>query len=116
MQLSIPGNSPGDYFVYLTPDVLAVRPQTTSATNNRTAALITGYPAIPATHRSGALKPVSSVLMTSPDAKSIGLALGIDEQAGNIVYDEKAALAEIRRALTEEKSPTESRHMTMPGY
>jgi hypothetical protein len=50
------------------------------------------------------------------ELEGLWLALGIDEQAGNIVYDEKAALAEIRRALTEEKSPAESGLMTMPGY
>jgi hypothetical protein len=44
------------------------------------------------------------------------VALGIDEQADKVVYDDTAALAEIRRALTEEEKPAKAGLMIMPGY
>jgi len=47
---------------------------------------------------------------------SLWLSLGVTEQAGNVVYDDTAALAEIRRALTEEKRPAEAGLKFMPGY
>jgi len=47
---------------------------------------------------------------------SLWFSLGVTEQAGNVVYDDTAALAEIRRALTEEKKPAEAGLKFMPGY
>jgi hypothetical protein len=44
------------------------------------------------------------------------IALGVTEQTGSIVYDDTAALAKIRRALTEEKRPAEAGLQIMPGY
>jgi len=43
-------------------------------------------------------------------------ALGVAEQASTVVYDDTAALAGIRRALTEEKRPAEADLLIMPGY
>ena len=44
------------------------------------------------------------------------IALGVAEQASTVVYDDTAALAGIRRALTEEKRPAEAGLLIMPGY
>ena len=44
------------------------------------------------------------------------LALGVTEQAGAVVYDDTAALADIRRALTEETRAAGAGLITMPGY
>jgi hypothetical protein len=44
------------------------------------------------------------------------IALGVAEQASTVVYDDTAALAGIRRALTEEKRPAEADLLIMPGY
>lgn len=46
---------------------------------------------------------------------SLWIALGVTEQGGRVSYDDTATLAEIRRALTEEKRQTEAGPSMMPG-
>jgi len=43
-------------------------------------------------------------------------AMGVAEQAGTVVYDDTAALADIRRAMTAKERPAEAGLLIMPGY
>jgi hypothetical protein len=50
------------------------------------------------------------------ELESLWLALGVAERDGNVIFDDTAAMSEIRRALTEEKGPTEAGPLSMPGF